>query len=336
LPKCAAWLRQKQRLAGSDSAVDPAARAFACSGYATQGVYSFVTNKGPFVGPPKHDLRSVSIPCTLARGIMEAREHMDDLTTAVEEPSAGMAKLRDGSWRYADSGIEIPGAVTRTVGEIVDIKVIAERSGTPVAVLVGRSEIDRLPGLSWIPEQGKLLRTEPEEEFEVPWPAWEEHSNEPIGVRAPEWDSTGLDRVLAIQEREVRLARHAAELRKADRARMVAIATGLGKTRREISEVVSLTPVRVAQIVEEINLKNPVLQLKVKDFLNVATAVLRYVSSRELEVEDVLGATGCDESFIEELVEMGLLSQDGSCVRITEAGEDAEMYLRSKKRKDSA
>jgi hypothetical protein len=252
-------------------------------------------------------------------------------SVALDHVSGLGPELREGTWYYEGTGIEIPGAATRTVGEAADIKVVAQSDGTPLAALVPRTEIARLPDLAWVPSVGKLVRTEPDE-FEVSWAEWQERANASVGVRAPEWDDGGLDRMLAVLERELRFARAAVDQRTGNRARTIAIAAGLGKSRRGISRIIGVTPVRVAQIIDDLG---PIVALEVQDFLNETVAILRYISNRKVKATE-LTAAGHSDDVLSELLEMGLISQSGAHISLTAAGEQAELHLRTAAKQKSA
>jgi hypothetical protein len=244
----------------------------------------------------------------------------------------------DGVWRYKAAGasgsaameIAVPGARDWTLADAVDVRVVARRDGTPEAALVTRKEIDAVPALDWVPSVGKLLRLEPEEEFEVQWAVWQERAVEAIDVRAPERDGTGLSRLLATEERSLRFARSEVERLSERRARTVAIATRLGETRRAVSDIVGLSTGRIQQIIEDLP---ATVSLEVDRLLDDLVAVVRYIGAREMDSCEVVRAVNCEEGLLAELAVMGLLAREGSRVRVTEAGERAELHLRTTKRK---
>jgi hypothetical protein len=239
-------------------------------------------------------------------------------------------RREDGVWYYGGTDIAVPGAVDRTLGEVVDARVVARRDGAPEAVLITRSEIQSIPGLDWVPALGKLLRQEPEEEYEVPWPVWQERSVAPIGVRAPERDSSGLRCLLATEERSLRFARWEADRVSGRRARTIAISSRLGETRKEIGDTIGLSTGRIQQIIEDLS---PTILAEVDQLADEILAVVRYLGSRAVNSNEVARSIGCDEGLLPELVTMGLLAEDGPRVYVTEAGERAELHLRMAKRK---
>lgn len=241
-------------------------------------------------------------------------------------------ELRDGIWFYSGTNIPIPGAVDRTLADAAEVRVITRGKGDPMAVLISAAEIVANPALEWAPKVGTQIREAPEPEYEIPFAAWQEHAARPVGVVAPEWDGTGLPKLLAQHERALRFARHEADRLAEQRARIITIAAHLGESRKAIGKILGITAVRVAQIVDELP---EVEKVAIEDLMAETVAIIRYMDSRTLAAGEVAREVGCDTEFLFELTEMGLLEYRGSKLRVTKAGEAAELYLRSKKQKAS-
>jgi hypothetical protein len=261
---------------------------------------------------------------------------LDIAATAVrlvvgEGDAFAMWRREDGVWCYDGTGIPVPGAVDQTLGEVAVVRQIMGSSGGPEAVLVSRSVIDANPGLGWVPEVGRHLRAVDEDEYEVPWAAWQERAAAPVGVHAPERDADGLRRLLAVEERALRFARRELEALTVKRARTVAIASGLGMTRREISELLGLSTGRVQQVIED---APPTLRTEVDDLLRDILGVLRAIGPHIMRLGDVLLPAGSNMGLLDELIAFGLVDQRGERLRVTDAGQRAELHLRTKKRKD--
>ncbi len=241
-------------------------------------------------------------------------------------------ELREGIWFYRGTNIPIPGAVDRTLADVAAVRTISRGRGSPIAVLISATEIAENPALGWASEVGTQVRQTPEPEYEIAYSLWQEHSAHPVGVVAPEWDGTGIPRLLARHERALRFARHEADRLAERRARMIAIAVHLGESRKAIGKTLNITAVRVAQIVDELSEAE---QLAIEDLMAEIVAVVRYMGSRALAAREIVAGVGCDTEFLTELIEMGLLELCGSKLRVTEAGEAAELHLRSRKQKSS-
>jgi hypothetical protein len=241
-----------------------------------------------------------------------------------------MSRRDDGVWCYDGTNIPVPGAVDQTLGEIANVREVTRRGQGPEAVLVACSEIDANPDLSWVPKAGRRLRGEDEDEYEVPWPVWQERAVAPVGVRAPERDADGLRRLLAVEERALRFARRQLEVLTEKRARSVAIASGLGMTRREVSDLLGLSTGRVQQVIED---APATLRTEVDDVLRDFLLVLRDIGPRVVNRDDVAFPAGSDDGLLDELIAFGLVEQQGSQVQVTDAGQRAELHLRTRKRK---
>ncbi len=262
---------------------------------------------------------------------------MGDISAPPQRPRAlledtdapAFERHADGVWRYAGTDIPVVAAVDRTLAEEVIVRQVARGDEPPEAVLISTAEIDANPGLEWVRTRGRRLRSDAGDEYLVPWEVWQEHASTPVGVRAPERDGSGIVRLAAIEERELRYARHEAELRAARRTRLVAIMTGIGMTRREVGECVGLSTGRVQQVVEDLP---PAVQTDVDELLRDALHVLRQIGPRTVDRDEVELPREREVELLDELVAYGLLEQTRSAVRLTEAGERAELHLRTKRK----
>ena len=87
---------------------------------------------------------------------------------------------------------------------------------------------------------------------------------------------------MAVEEREVRIARRIAELRAERRSRLMMIASALGMAQKEVSDHVGLTAGRVHQLVEDA--PEP-LKVEVADFLADTVEVLQDLGRRTLAAQ---------------------------------------------------
>jgi biotin operon repressor len=117
------------------------------------------------------------------------------------------------------------------------------------------------------------------------------------------------------------------------RGRTIAIASGLGMTRREIGELLGLSAGRVQQVLEDLP---PRLRSEVDHLLRDVLKVLRHLGSRSSSGEDLARSSGIDSNAIDELISLDLLRQDGALISVSDAGEQAELHLRTSKRRASA
>jgi hypothetical protein len=249
--------------------------------------------------------------------------------TPAASPEIGrlFTRREDGVICYPGTPIPIPGGSTITAGDAADIKVLARRDGTPLAAVISRAEIEAFDGLSWVLEIGEPLRREPVEEYEVPWPIWQERSGEAIGVRAPEWDGTGLPKMLALQERKLRFMRWELEQETERRARTIAVAARLGEARRDIGKTLGISKVRINQIIDDLS---PLQLAEVDRIVGEIVAVLRFLGAEARPSDDVAQTLDCSDELLAEMAEMGLIDQDDELrLKATKAGEQAELHLRA-------
>jgi hypothetical protein len=243
-----------------------------------------------------------------------------------------MERGEDGLWRYTDTQVLVPGAADVPLSATVDVLEVSHPGESPLAGLVSQEEVERNSELEWVPQVGRRLQPEDggPAVYEVEWARWQEHASKPVGVRAPEVDDHGLRRLLALEERELRFARRRLELITEQRTRVVMIASALGMTRREISELLGLSAGRVQQVAED---ASAALRLEIEELLRDAVKVFRALGAHTVPHDALVLPSGRGSELLDELVELGLLAEADGGVRMTEAGEQAEMHLRSKRPK---
>jgi DNA-directed RNA polymerase specialized sigma24 family protein len=244
----------------------------------------------------------------------------------------------DGVWRYSGTSIAAVGAQERTLADVLRVREVGVAGSPPEAVLFALSEIVANHRLNWVLQAGTRLRGGEEDLFSVPWPVWQERAAEPVDVWLPERDAQGLDRRLAITERELRFLREASDAATARRSQLVLLGTELGMTRRQIAEVLGLSAGRVQQLHEEVDDQHAA---EVQRTISDARLLLKHVNdglhpdrldipsgwTRE-KLDDVLG----------HLVDFGLLEviEAGDELRVTETGKRVTREATAKGRAHSA
>lgn len=262
---------------------------------------------------------------------IDPRRTTDAATPVATFVAAGheypMSRGEDGVWYFSGTPVEVPGAVDVTLAEVVDLREVRRPGGEGAeAVLISRSEVETFPDLAWVEEYGVCLQGGAQDRFEVPWDIWRERSGVPVDVWTPERNESGIKRVLGATEREVRFARWELDLRTARRARVVAIATALGMTRREISQVLGVSAGRVQQLVEDMP---PATAADVDALLTAAVRVLRAVGEGTVPRQQIAPPGSADETRIDELITIGLLEETDDGLHVTADGERAEIRLRA-------
>jgi hypothetical protein len=233
-----------------------------------------------------------------------------------------------GIWRYADSGIAAVGARHVSLGEAVRPRLVGRQGESPEAVLLCLSEIVGDSRLNWALQAGTRLEGGHESEFLVPWAKWQEYAAEPVEAWLPEHDATGIDRCLASTERRVRLAKKGLDDAGRDRTWAILVATRVGRSRREVGEMLGLSTARVQQLNDD-----PPRELaeEVERFTRDAMKVVGAVGSDGRSRDDLQAPRGLGadrfEEVLEEMLALGLLDRSTDLVRVTDDGRSLSAGL---------
>jgi hypothetical protein len=167
-----------------------------------------------------------------------------DGTQYVREP--------DGTWRYADTWIKVPGARDLTLTEYFKPKFIV--SGNEVErVVVSGEDIAKNPHLlEWCLDEGLAVRDADGKVIEalVPVATWKAHHRIPEEIVAPENSDDPAERELAIAEREYREADRALEEAAAKRAEVIRRHAET-MTRQRARRITDLSVGRIQQLIKE-------------------------------------------------------------------------------------
>lgn len=244
-------------------------------------------------------------------------------TPGHHDPALPEAVLNEaGKWTYADTSIVAVGARDVTLAEKVRPRLIARADAEPEAVLIALDEIIANQRLNWVLQVGERLTGDKGVIFfKVQWPKWQEHAAEPVDVWLPERDGSGLDRRLAIAERDFRFAKQAFEAAGETRNKLIVLATRLGRSRREVGELLGLTPGRIQQLNED---PTSEISRETVAFLSEAADVARVLEAASPPVKDVPTPDGFGSDHLEETVvsmrDLGLLSEAEGGIHLTEDG----------------
>lgn len=227
----------------------------------------------------------------------------------------------DGSWLYEGTGITAVGARDITLAEVADPLVIAQAGREPEAVLLPLAAIIEDQRLNWVLQVGTKLDGDAEPLFKVRWAEWQEHASEPVSAWLPEFDATGLDRLLAAAERELRFAKQAFDAAGLVRNRLVLLATRLGRSRREVGEILGLSTARVQQLNED---PSTDLAREVEDFLAAAARVAVLVGEETRRREEIPAALMLGSDLADEVVDsmrvLELLEEVDDGLRLSASG----------------
>jgi hypothetical protein len=237
----------------------------------------------------------------------------------VPESKRPQAALNErGELQYGDSGIPVVGARKLTLGEAVD-PLLVFRSGEdePVAVQLPVSTVADHPGLAGLLRTGSLIEAEPEPLVQIPYPLWQEHAEEAVGFWLPERDAAGVDRALALAEREHRFAKQEAELTGYVRNCFVVLATRLGRGRRVVGELADLSVGRIQQL-------NDDPPLEVTRFVESAAAIAGWMGKKARARDEIVPPPELDQAefdlVLDSMLAMALLEEVPDGLLVTEDG----------------
>lgn len=223
-----------------------------------------------------------------------------------------------GEPEYGDSGIAAVGARSLTLGEAVDpLLVCRPGQDEPVAVQVPLLIVADHPQLQPVLSSGTVIEAEPEPLVQISWPVWQEHAEQAVGLWLPERDAVGVDRALAIAERELRFAKYEAEARSFARNCLVILGTELGRSRRHVADLADLSVARVQQL-------NDDPPREVTEFVRTSTLVAGLLGKEPCPRDDVprprdVGAEELDR-VLDSMIAVGLLEQVADGLLLTEDG----------------
>jgi hypothetical protein len=188
--------------------------------------------------------------------IHEGPRPQSEFETAVVK---GVEYVRDpeGTWRYADSWIKVPGGRDWTLTERFTPKFVIGSSKDQVGrierVVVSGEEIEKHTDLlGWCLDLGYPVQGPNGEIFEVmvPFDIWNEHDRIPGMIYAPELHGSEAERELAEAERECREADRAQEVAATKRADVLRRHSE-EMTRQQARAITDLSVGRIQQLIRE-------------------------------------------------------------------------------------
>lgn len=226
-----------------------------------------------------------------------------------------------GEWRYAGTPIAAVGARDVTLAEAAHPRIVSRSGDEPEAVLLSLTEIEADERLLWAVKKGTRLNGEDDPLYKIPWAVWQEYAAEPVDAYLPEWDGAGLDRSLALAEREYRFAKQAMDDAGVRRQYLVILASRLGRSRRIVGETLGLSPARIQQLSEA---PPDEVVAGVEEFLGSAIRVAALLGSGACPREELprprdLGGDEFEE-IITSMIAVGLVEKTAEGLRLTEDG----------------
>jgi len=255
------------------------------------------------------------------------RPHRDFETAVIK----GVEYVRDpeGTWRYADSWVKVPGARDMTLTERFLPKFVIssakEEPGRIERVVVSGQDLENHPELlGWAAQLGFPVHGPAEEVFEVmvPWEVWQDHDRIPGEMYAPELHGSDAERELAEAEREYREADRNLEAAAAKRAEVLRRHSE-DMTRQQARAITDLSVGRIQQLIRE-----GVSGLDEEDVMLLATVEahrprnIRLLFERASEVFDFRESLTGFRRRVQSLQERGLVARTPKEIRITPEGKE--------------
>jgi hypothetical protein len=205
----------------------------------------------------------------MASGSADARLHVAfdpdavEIRVATPEPDPASHRrvgerdyVRDaapgGVWRYAASGIPVPGARDLTAEGRFKPRRALDAEGRPAEYIIDVQRLDTtVEELGWLHDIGSVVsdRDGHVTAVIVTPEDWSEHRGRLFGLTAPEIDGATAARELAEAERAARIATAIADRATADRNRLLH-EHAKALTRREAAAIAGLSAARVQQILD--------------------------------------------------------------------------------------
>jgi hypothetical protein len=233
----------------------------------------------------------------------------------------------DGTWRYADSWVEVPGARDATLTEHFEPKFIVSGNSEVERVVVAASDIAANPDLlAWCIHAGTHITDSEGElaEVIVPVEEWEEHDRIPGAIIAPEHSENEAHRELAEAEREVREADRAQQIAANNRAEVLRRYAD-EMTRQEARAITGLSVGRIQQLIRSDSLD---------EIDTVLLEIVALKSRKDMEaIREELEARGLSMSppdlreRLREFDHRNLIAVSGKGFAITSDGKKALLEL---------
>ncbi len=158
----------------------------------------------------------------------------------------------DGLWRYAASGIPVPGARDLSAEERFKPRRALDADGVPAEYIIDVRRLETtVEELGWLHDLGSVVadRDGHVTAVMVTPEVWSEHRGRLFGLTAPEIDGSPAARELAEAERRARIATAVADRATAERNRLL-LEHAHALTRREAAAIAGLSATRVQQILD--------------------------------------------------------------------------------------
>jgi hypothetical protein len=232
----------------------------------------------------------------------------------------------DGTWRYVENWIKVPGARDLTLTEHFDPKFVVSSKDVVERVVVDGKQVEENPELlGWCLREGTAIPGENGTiaEVLVPALAWQERNRLPGEIVAPENSDREPERELARAERAYREADRALEIATANRAEVMR-RYAEDMTRQEARRITDLSVGRIQQIIRhdtDLDHLDRLVLMTISDRIGGAGKIRQFVKDR-FGVDVPLSTV---RQRLRSLRSRNLLMVEDSILRLTEEGIAALM-----------
>jgi hypothetical protein len=237
----------------------------------------------------------------------------------------GVQYLRDreGTWRYADTWIPVPGARDLTLTERFQPQRVVNAQGEVERLIVSGESIRASPALlDWCLEVGTPMEGPDGElnEVFVPHAKWEERDRVPGALVAPEHSDEEPKRALAEVERRYREADQKLTEVAEERADVLRRYAGR-MTREEARKITGLSVGRIQQLIRREKLTDlEVGVLGILDSTDVRSiGTVKELAHQQFPRSDIAAI----DRVLRELLSRGLIKGSGSSIQLTREGREA-------------
>jgi hypothetical protein len=233
---------------------------------------------------------------------------------------------RDGTWRYAATGIAVPGARDLTLTERFQPKQVMTADGETIErVIVSGEDVRAAPELlGWCVKAGARVENSYGKLVEVlvPYELWQERDHVPGAIYAPEQGPKESERELALAERRCREAER--DLERATKRRAKVLRRYADEmTRQRAHEITGLSVGRIQQLIRpEVP---PISERRILEILEVKPdSTPAEIAAVAAKLKGLSSSKNSIRNHLAGLEKQGLVERGrGGMTRLTSMGAEA-------------
>jgi hypothetical protein len=160
-------------------------------------------------------------------------------------------RTADGTWRYRDSGLRVPGAGDRKVASKIKPETIVGADKTAKAVVLDAALVEaHLEALAWCKTVGEVVQRDGEvTRYIVSQQDWEKHGEKLLGIDAPaEFSANPYEAAMARVEVEYRLWEREGAKIAGRRLELIRAGVANGVSRIRAAEIHDISAARITQL----------------------------------------------------------------------------------------